>query len=113
MPDPVPPPTVAAPGPAKPPPPPKTTPRVKIEKIKKATDRKFETTKEDLQKIADADGFGQTVTGGPRKHRSGRPIVTVSGSAGQFRQIGNTPEHAFRRASNLARGLRVDGTPKK
>lgn len=81
--------------------------------VKKATDRDFETTKEDLQKIADADGFGQTVTGGPRRHRSGRPLVTVSGSAGQFRQIGSTPEKAFRKASNLARGLKSNGTPKK
>jgi hypothetical protein len=104
---------VAAPEPAKPPPPPKTTPPAEVAKIKSAKLRPFETTKEDLQKIADADGFGQTVTGGPRRHRSGRPIVTVSGSAGQFRQIGSTPEKAFRRASNLARGLRMDGTPKK
>ena len=113
VPDPVPPPTVAAPEPAKPPPPPKTTPPAEVAKIKSAKLRPFETTKEDLQKIADADGFGQTVTGGPRRHRSGRALVSVSGSAGPFRQIGNTPEEAFRRASNLARGLRMDGTPKK
>lgn len=98
--------------------PPKPQPKqAEVEKksaaVKKATDRDFETTKEDLQKIADADGFGQTVTGGPRRHRSGRPLVTVSGSAGQFRQIGSTPEEAFRKASNLARGLKSNGTPKK
>lgn len=84
------------------------------EKVEKATDRKPTITREDLQKIADADGFGQTVTGGPRRHRSGAIIVTVSGSAGQYSGLGfKGPEDAFRKASNLARGLRSDGSPKK
>ena len=113
VPDPVPPPTVAAPEPANPPPPPKTTAPAKVAKIKSAKDRDFETTKEDLQKIADADGFGQTVIEGPRRHRSGKAMVAVSGSAGSFRGVGRTPESAFRSASNKARGLTSKGQPRK
>ena len=72
--------------------------------VKKATDRDFETTKEDLQKIADAEGFGQTVTV-LKRHRSGRALVKVRGSVGLYSGIGNTPEKAFRMASNRARGV--------
>jgi len=82
-------------------------------KVKSAADRKPTTTKEDLQKIADADGFGQTVLGNPRIDQSGKFKVEVSGSAGSFRGVGRTPESAFRSASNKARGLRANGQPKK
>jgi len=82
-------------------------------KVKSAADRKPTTTKEDLQKIADADGFGQTVLGNPRIDQSGKFKVEVSGSAGSFRGVGRTPESAFRSASNKARGLRANGQPRK
>jgi len=82
-------------------------------KVKSAADRKPTTTKEDLQKIADADGFGQTVLGNPRIDQSGKFKVEVSGSAGSFRGVGRTPESAFRSASNKARGLRPNGQPRK
>ena len=89
--------------------PPKPQPKqAEVEKkaaaVKKATDRDFETTKEDLQKIADAEGFGQTVTV-LKRHRSGRPLVKVRGSVGLYSGIGSTPEKAFRMASNRARGV--------
>jgi len=85
----------------------------KASTVKSAADRKPTTTKEDLQKIADADGFGQTVLGNPRISQSGKFKVEVSGSAGSFRGVGRTPESAFRSASNKARGLRPNGQPRK
>jgi|MDTC01.2.fsa_nt_gb hypothetical protein len=73
--------------------------------VKKATNREFETTKEDLQKIADAEGYGQTVTM-LKRHRSGRPMVQVCRPDRKcWFGIGSTPESAFRMASDRARGV--------